>query len=289
MAPSAELKKLVDQMPELDRVKTKDKKVRITGKLTGPLWDDAEEVYDKILKGGRDSIIGVIDMLAEIDDGKDYKARYVLHALTAYVCRPGKEKHRTAVVQAIASQIGGDRPKIIQRFLVQQLQACGDGRAAATLGKHLLDEDLYEPAAAALVAIGDGAAEQLRKALPQAKGKCRAAIVQNLGAVADAKSIDALKKAAGEDDPLVRVAAVWALANIGDAGSVDVLTTAADAYIMGSWERTQAANACLVLAEKLQAAGNKAGAAKLYTHLRNTRKDPSESYIREAAEKALTG
>ena len=288
MAPSAELKKLVNQMPELDRVKTKDNKVRITGKLTGPLWDDAEKIYDKILKGGRDSIIGVIDMLAEIDDGKDYKARYVLHAIAAYVCRPGKEKHRTAVIEAVASQIGTDRPKAIQRFLVRQLQVCGDGRATAALGKQLLDKDLYETAAAALVAIGKGAAEQLRKALPKAKGKCRAAIVQSLGAVGDAKSVDALKHAAGEDDAFVRMAAVWALANIGDAGSAGVLIKAADAK-MGSWERIRAVKACLLLAEKLQAAGNKAEAAKIYKHLRDTRTDPSESYIREAAEKALTG
>lgn len=287
MAPSADLKQLVSRMPELDRVKQKNK-VHITGKLTGPLWDDAEKIYDKILKGGRDSIVGVIDMLAKIDDGKDYKARYVLHAIAAYVCRPGKEKHRTTVVQAIASQIGGSRPKPIQRFLVRQLQVCGDGRAAATLGEHLLDEDLYEPAAAALTAIGDGAAEQFRQALPKAKGKCRMTIVQNLGAVRDAESVEALKKAAGDDDARVRIAAAWALANIGDAASVSVLIEAADAR-MGSWERIQAAKACLLLAEKLRAAGKKAEATKLYTHLRDTRKDPSESYIREAAQKALTG
>jgi len=279
------LKKLVDQTPELDRV-TKNNKVHITGKLTGPLWDDAEKVYDKILKGGPDSIIGVIDMLAEIDDGKDYKARYVLHAIAAYICRPGKEKQRATAIDAIASQIGGDRPKAIQRFLVRQLQVCGDGRAAATLGKHLLDKDLYEPVAAALVAIGEGAAEQLRKALPKAKGKCRMTIVQNLGVVGDAKSVEALKQAAGEEDAFVRTAAVWALANIGEAGSAGVLIKAADAK-MGSWERIQAVKACLLLAEKLKAAGNKAEAAKIYKYLRDTRKDKSERYIRELAQKAL--
>ncbi len=285
MAPSADLKDLVNKTPELDQVKQKNKR-HVTGKLTGPLWEDAEKVYDQILKGGRDNIIGVIDMLVEIDDGKDYKARYVLHAIAAYICRPGKEKQRATVIDAIASQIGGDRPKTVQRFLVQQLQVCGDGRAVPTLGKHLLDEDLYEPVAAALAAIGDGAAEQLQKALPKAKGKIRMSIVQNLGTVADAKSVDALKKAAVEEDAFVRIAAVWALANIGDAGAASVLTKAADAKL-GSWERIQAANACLLLAEKLNAAGNKAEAAKIYKYLRDTRKDKSERFIREAAEKAL--
>ena len=48
------------------------------------------------------------------------------------------------------------------------------------------------------------------------------------GRLAGAKSVDALKKAAGEEDAFVRIAAVWALANIGDAGSASVLTKAAD-------------------------------------------------------------
>jgi len=50
----------------------------------------------------------------------------------------------------------------------------------------------------------------------------------------------------------------------------------------------EAGKDCLVLAEKLAAAGKKDVAAKIYTHLRNTRTDPSEKYIRDAAEKALS-
>jgi hypothetical protein len=44
---------------------------------------------------------------------------------------------------------------------------------------------------------------------------------------------------------------------------------------------------CLVLAENLTAAGRKADAAKIYTQLRDTRKDPSEKYISELAARAL--
>ena len=53
------------------------------------------------------------------------------------------------------------------------------------------------------------------------------------------------------------------------------------------WERIQAGKHCLVLAEKLTASGKKVEAAKIYTHLRDTRTDPSEKYIREAAERGL--
>ena len=37
------------------------------------------------------------------------------------------------------------------------------------------------------------------------------------------------------------------------------------------WERIQATKHCMVLAEKLLAAGDKGGAAKIYTALRNSR------------------
>jgi hypothetical protein len=54
------------------------------------------------------------------------------------------------------------------------------------------------------------------------------------------------------------------------------------------WERIQATKNCMVLAEKLVAAGKKSDAAKIYKYLRDTRKDPSEKYVRDAAEKAMT-
>jgi hypothetical protein len=41
------------------------------------------------------------------------------------------------------------------------------------------------------------------------------------------------------------------------------------------------------LAERLLAAGKKAESQKIYAHLQKTRSDPSERYIRDAAEKAL--
>ena len=56
---------------------------------------------------------------------------------------------------------------------------------------------------------------------------------------------------------------------------------------MPGWERIQAAKHCLVLAEKLAAAGKKAESAKVYTYLVDSRKDASEAYIREAAQNAL--
>jgi HEAT repeat protein len=140
---------------------------------------------------------------------------------------------------------------------------------------------------------GDGAAEQLaalaagqlRDALPNAKGKCRLTVIQNLGVVRDRKSVDALREAVGDEDRDIRLAAAWGLANIGDPGSVDVVLRAAD--VQYPYERIKAAQACLLLAENLLAAGKKKDAMKIYAHLRDTRTDPAEQYLRELAEGAL--
>jgi hypothetical protein len=72
---------------------------------------------------------------------------------------------------------------------------------------------------------------------------------------------------------------------MGDAGAVERLIQAAD--VEPGWERIEATKHCLVLAEKLAAAGDKAGADKIYAHLRDTRTDPQEKYIRDAAQRGL--
>jgi len=80
---------------------------------------------------------------------------------------------------------------------------------------------------------------------------------------------------------------VWALARIADPGAVDAVVRASGAE--DGWERTQAVKACLLLAERLFEGGLAEEARKIYVHLRDTRKEPKEAYIREAAERGLLG
>jgi HEAT repeat protein len=94
-----------------------------------------------------------------------------------------------------------------------------------------------------------------------------------------------LQKAVDDEDGGIRMAAAWALANIGDTGSVDLLLKAADAQ--GTYERIKATKACLLLAEKLLAAGKKDLAVKIYQHLYDSRSGSDEAYISEAAKEGL--
>lgn len=272
---SSSLAALVNKLPDPDE----------RGMLTNIDKEVVDNVISEIHKGGRRRTRGLIDMLVEPGEKDDVKPRYALHCLAVYVCKLDDDRQRRTFARALASQLGGDRPKAVQGYLVRQLQVAGGQEVAGELGKLLHDDELCEYAAQALVAIGNGAAEQLRNALPGARGKCRLTIVQNLGVVRDGRSVRSLNKAINDEGREVRLAAAWALANIGDAGSVDVLLRAADAQDV--YERIKAAQACLVLAERFLAAGKKNEAVRIYNHLRDTRTKSAEQYVRDAAEQGL--
>jgi len=272
---SSALAEIINRLPDPDE----------RGLLSNIDKETVDSVVSQIYEGGRKSLLALIGMLLEPGRGDDVKPRYALHCLAVQMCKPGKEKSRQAFARTLASQLGGNRPKSVQKYLIQQLQVAGGKEVAPELGKMLEDEELYEPAAQALVAIGNGAAGQLRNALPKIYGKMKLTIIQNLGVVRDAESVGALKNAVGDDDREIRLAAGWALANIGDAGSVDLLLKAANAE--GTYERVTATKACLLLAERLLEAGKKEPAVKIYTNLRDTRSGPDEAYIRAAANEGL--
>jgi hypothetical protein len=259
-----------------------------TSTFTGPKPEAAGEIFSRILAGGKESLLELIGIVKDVGDPefKDFRPEYALHALAVHVGRPGMEKERQTYCDAVTSALQeGKLPKAVLGILIRKLQVAGGKDAVKVIGKYLADEDLCEYAAQALLAIKEGAAEEFREALGPSKGRCRVTILQALGVVRDSGSVDALKGALGEGERAVRVAAAWALGNIGDAAAADAVMKAAMAE--DGWERIQATKACLVLAERLLASGRKGDAVKIYTHLRDTRKDSPDRYVSEVADKAL--
>ena len=276
MAVSEQLKALVDQMPDPDG----------RGMFTENMdKEKIEKAIAAIHAGGRDNVRGLIEMLGEPGSDQDVKPHYALHGLANHTAIVKDETGRRALCEVLCEALSGDHTPYVKGFLCQTLQWFGRRESAAALGKLLTDAQLGDAAAMALVAIKDGAGEQLRAALPTAQGRCRLAIVNGLAALADAGAAEALQQALRDEDREVRIAAGAGLAALGQAGVVDVLIKAAD--VPPGWERIQATKHCLVLAEKLAAAGKPAEARRIYQHLRDTRKGASEAYIRELADKAL--
>jgi HEAT repeat protein len=267
--------KLIDSLPDPDErglLSNIDKRV-------------VDDVIAQLHEGGRRRLVGLVNMLVEPGEGDDVKVRYALHCLAVHVCKLDNDRVRRAFATTLASQLGGDRPKGVQKYIIEQLQVAAGKEVAAALGEMLLDAQLCESAAQALAAIGDGAADQLRNALPRSRGKTRLTIIQNLGVLRDAGSAGLLKAALGDEDREIRLAAGWALANMGDSSSVDLLLGSAETE--EAYERVKATKACLLLAERLAAAGDKGTAVKIYERLRDTQTGAEEAYVRESVEEAL--
>ena len=277
MAVSAELRALVDQMPAADS----------RNMLTEDIdKDKIEKAVAALAERGRESFVGLIEMLDQPGSDQDLKPHYALHCVANYVLVIRSEPARRELCETMAAALASDRSPYIKSYLCQELQWAGRQESVAALGRLLEDPQLVEPASMALVAIGgQSATEQFRSALPRAARDCRLHIVQALGNLEDTAAIDALMQALGDDDLQVRLAAGWGLARMGDAGSLDLLLKAADSST--GWERIQATKHCLLLAEKLRDKQQGELAAKIYVHLRDTRTDPAEHYIRDAAQTAL--
>jgi HEAT repeat protein len=253
------------------------------GKLADVDKAATDQALAELQRGGREAVVGLvalIDRPAPLGN----QARHALHALATAACGPKDEARRRAVAEALASTLGGDRPRDVRAFVVRQLQLVGGREVAPALGKLLLDESLCDDAAQALVAIKDGAGEPLRAALPKATGRAKVTIAQALGELRDQQAAAALKPLVTDSDRDVRLAAGWALARAGDATAVDLLLKAAEA---DGYERIKATQACLLLAENLLAAGRKQEAMRVYKHLHETRTDRGEQHVRDAAARGL--
>ena len=270
------LKSLVDRMPEADS----------RGMYTQDInKQEIEKAAAEIAKGGPAFVQGLVEMLGEPGTEENVKPHYALHCVINHPLVAGDDNMRRQFCEVLAKSLDGDVSTYNKAYLCQELQWAGGREAVSALGKLLTDAALCDPAAMALAAIGDGAADELRKAWPQAEGPCRLAVADALAALADSRSADVFREALEDDDREVRLAGGAGLSRIADAGAVDAMLGAAD--VEPGWERVQQTKHCLVLAENLAAAGKDREAGQIYSHLQKTRKDPSERYIREAAEAAL--
>jgi HEAT repeat protein len=257
-------------------------------KFTAPDPDVVEPICRRVLENGRPALEELIAMIRDpaSPDFTNYKAEYLCHCLTLFVGRADQRSSRSLYIGTLVNQAGRSQlPLHTRLFLVRELQLIGDRTCVPALAALLQDEGLCDVAAAALLAIQDGVVEAFRQALPAAQGRCRLVNLQSLAVLADKTSVPEFEKAMADPDLDLRLAAAWALARLPYArASADLLKQAGTAE---NWERIKLTQACLLMAEKLAASGQKSEARTIYTHLRDTRSDPKEAYIRQAASKAL--
>jgi hypothetical protein len=248
-----------------------------------PNLKEMTAALDGLRAMGAEGVTGLVDLLKPDAEGGDVHVRHCLHG---QAMRAGgwPEKDRQAFTMALAGTLKGDHPKPAKAFVIRQLQVAGGAEVTAALGDWLLDDELWEDAAQALLAIGDTGGQFL-KALPKAKGKQLLTIAQALGVLKVNNAAERLRELVTSDDATLRQVAAWSLANMADAASTAALLKAANSA-KGN-ERAKQTSACLQFAENLIALGRKKEATRIYQHLRDTRKAPAEAHVREAAELGL--
>jgi len=274
---------IVEKLPDADRPGT-------ASKFTGPAPDEAKKLVASILSGGREAILELAEMIRDANGKgeKNFKPGYLLHAIALRVGDKGRDKDKLVFTEALASLLGGvSPPPGAQEYLLRELQCAGGPEVVKTLGALLEKPGIWEHALSALVAIGTGAGEPLRKALAGAKGRRRLAILQALGSIRDTTSTAALAGATEDKDENIRLVAGWGLARIAAPACVQpVVKAAAKAK---SWEKIQANKAALLLAENLAASGNKDKARETCNLLINANQEEDDSYVREIAERIIAG
>ena len=237
---------------------------------------ELDRLCAELIAAGPDAIEEVTELLVPLGTGDDTPARYALNSVAKYAGAPGREPERVMVAKSLLEALGSAQDVEVKTFLINQLQIVGGPECLEPIGALLLDIDLCESAAQALLAINvtdivqtfavewtdedgaqrsavvtygvQGVIEAFRKALAEADGDARITIVKALGELRDPFSVVPLLDLAESEVGETRSAALWALADIGDPRARDALAKALDTT--EEYERAQAVTQYLLYAQR---------------------------------------
>jgi hypothetical protein len=172
-----------------------------------------------------------------------------------------------------------------KQYACRELSIIGTQQSVPVLAPMLTNQEYSDMARYALERIpGEAADKALLDALPKADGKAKIGIVNSLGERGTKPAAGEIAKLVDNSDRLLAGAAISALGKIGgpDAlkGLDKALASAPDNQKMLVYD------AYLRIADKMAAAGDKAGANKIYVSLN---KEGVPSLVRSAAMKGIAG
>ncbi len=199
----------------------------LLAKLPAQTAADMEAVMADLVKLGPPAVLEISARLLPPGTGDNAPAEFALNGLAQFVARPGAEKERNMVAEALVQALQAAGDKDVKAFLVRQLQIAGREEAVAPLGALLADETLCEPAAQALLAIRTPEVPvAFAGALKTAQGKNQHTLVKALGELRCAAAVPDILPLAQSPDAAVREAACFALADIAAPEAASVLVEA---------------------------------------------------------------
>lgn len=147
----------------------------------------AANLLHHLLDGGEELVIDLISGVADVDNGGDWKVRFLLHRLVMLVGAPDRAAQRGMLAGVLLKESGGARSEGSRVFLLSQLRLIADTGAVPRLVTLLMENapEIVDAAALVLVSIGQPALPALNDALTGAKGPQRDAIGNAIAQIGD--------------------------------------------------------------------------------------------------------
>jgi len=212
-----------------------DDKRTTTTKIADLLATQPAQNADKLaaamgqLDGFSASDISVLLTQLKPQGGDNAKIEYATNSYSHYVMQIGKEPLRAKFVQGALEALGklGDRDN--KGYVLNLLTNAGKEDAVTGVAAYLSDEYLGDRAARTLARIRTvSAGKALADALPGAKGRNIAYILEALGDVDYTAAATTINTFATADELATRKTALYAMARLADPSSEGILKAAAE-------------------------------------------------------------
>ncbi len=196
--------------------------------------------------------------------------------------KPGElKKFEASLLEVLKS----DAKYAGKQYACRELSIIGTEQSVPVLAGMLTNEEYSDMARFALERIpGEPSDKALLQALGKARGKAKIGIVNSLGERGYGPAVTEIANAAGNSDQQLSGAAISALGKIGGPEALTALNKALPS--VPDAQKMPVYDAMLKIADKMAAAGDKAGANKIYISLN---KEGVPSLVRTAALKGIAG
>src|SRR5436305_4186845 len=103
----------------------------LDAKLAEPDKAAMDVALAELVRGGREAVTGLVELLARSGDNR---IRHALHALATHVAALQDEDKRRQFAEAVGHTLGGKSPPEVRQFVVRTLQLVRGRQVAAILG-----------------------------------------------------------------------------------------------------------------------------------------------------------
>ena len=279
--PAAFAQGSADQRTTTTRIA--DLLAQLPARDAGQLENNMKEISEL----GEAGFVTLINGLTAPGKGNNAPIEYAVGGFSAYAMQNGKEAERAMSVRAYCKALEMASDKQNKEFLISQLELVGKDDAVAALEPYLMDAQLADPSARALVKINSEASKNaLANALTKATGAAQLSVIEAVGLTRNKQAIASLTSLATSKDKNLVKATLAALARIADPASAPVLAAAASQAGF-QYENTNAVAANLLYAEMLIKDGNASVARQVAKQLTENAKAENQVHTRTAALKIL--